>query len=358
MQSLLRWGIENSSSNADSSAAPSASTRRMTDLDPGIIDAILGRPDSELMKEALAKAQDASLDEDARLTALDDLEMLVENIDNANDLEKLGMWEPLQSLLGSPSDDVRIQALWVIGTAVQNNPSAQRAYLALGPFPTLLGYLSPSSRAPAQLRSKAIYALSSLLKHYAAALAPFEAADGWAALRGALSDSDIGVRRKTAFLLNTLLLSPAGGDASPSGTATTTAIRSEGTEPEAGAGGPNVHPNSHAALVADPRSADTAPATLRALRGHGLLSALVRELTVPTPHGPDGEEGGACDADLEEKLVRLLYTYVAVHKGTFEASEKQALKVFLDTKRAGQSESGGELGLDADELRALESALA
>ncbi|KAH9035694.1 nucleotide exchange factors-like protein [Lactarius hengduanensis] len=346
MQSLLRWGIENSSSNADSSSAPSVSAQRMAGLDPGIIDAILGRPDSELMKEALAKAQDASLDEDARLTALDNLEMLVENIDNANDLEKLGMWEPLQGLLGSPSDDVRVQALWVIGTAVQNNPSAQRAYLALEPFPTLLDLLFPSSRAPAQLRSKAIYALSGLLKHHAAAFAPFEAAGGWAALRGALSDSDIGVRRKTAFLLNTLLLSED----------TTTTI-SGGTDSEAGAG-PRVHPNSHAALVADPGSVDTAPATLRALRTDGLLPALVRELTVPTPHGPNGEEGGSCDADLEEKLVRLLHTYVAVHGGTFDVPEKHALKAFLDTKRAGQSEGGGELGLSADELGEFESALA
>ena len=48
----------------------------MTELDPGVIDAILGRPDSVLMKEALATARDASLDEDARLTALDDLEMV------------------------------------------------------------------------------------------------------------------------------------------------------------------------------------------------------------------------------------------------------------------------------------------
>ncbi|KAH9068074.1 nucleotide exchange factors-like protein [Lactarius deliciosus] len=317
MQSLLRWGIENSSSNVDSSAAPSVSAQRMAELDPGVIDAILGRPDSELMKEALAKAQDASLDEDARLTALDDLEMLVENIDNANDLEKLGMWEPLQGLLGSPSADVRVQALWVIGTAVQNNPSAQRAYLALGPFPTLLDFLSPSSRAPAQLRSKAIYALSGLLKHHAAALAPFEAAGGWAALRGALSAR---TRRRTD---------------------------SGSTDSEAGAG-PRVHPNSHAALVADPSLADTAPATLRALRTDGLLPAIVRELTVPTPHGPDGEEGGSCDADLEEKLVRLLHTYVAKH----------ALKAFLDTKRAGQSEGGGELGLGADELGVFESALA
>ena len=53
-----------------------ASPPQRTDLDPGIIDAILGKPDSELMKEALARAQDASLDEGARLTALDDLEMV------------------------------------------------------------------------------------------------------------------------------------------------------------------------------------------------------------------------------------------------------------------------------------------
>jgi hypothetical protein len=76
MQSLLRWGIENSRNSNDTASGVAPPSRR-TDLDPGIIDAILGRPDSELMKEALAKAQDASLDEDARLTALDDLEMVM-----------------------------------------------------------------------------------------------------------------------------------------------------------------------------------------------------------------------------------------------------------------------------------------
>jgi hypothetical protein len=60
-------------------------------------------------------------------------------------------------------------------------------YLMLDPLPTLLECLSPSSRAPAQLRSKVIFALLGLLKHHAAALAPFEAAGGWAALCGGLS---------------------------------------------------------------------------------------------------------------------------------------------------------------------------
>ena len=55
---------------------------------------------------------------------------------------------------------------------------------------------------------------------------------------------------------------------------------------------------------------------------------------------------------------RLLHTYVAVHGGTFDASEKLALKAFLDTKQAVRSEGGDELGLGADELQVLESALA
>ncbi len=147
MEQLLRWGIANSDPNA-----PPPQPR--TDLDPGIIDAILGKSDAELMKEALAVAVDEKRDEDERLQALDDFEMLIEQIDNANsecrspitmserektnlyaaaDLEKLKMWEPLQALLTSPtsSEAIQRQILWILGTAVQNNPAAQHSVSSL-----------------------------------------------------------------------------------------------------------------------------------------------------------------------------------------------------------------------------------
>jgi hsp70-interacting protein len=47
------------------------------------------------------------------------------------------MWAPLQDLLAAPSDDIKVQALWVIGTALQNNPAAQKAVRLLPPPPTL-----------------------------------------------------------------------------------------------------------------------------------------------------------------------------------------------------------------------------
>ena len=167
---------------------------------------------------------------------------LVEQIDNANseynrtsssptsrspdriDLEKLKMWEPLHALLLNSSPEIQRQTLWVLGTAVQNNPAAQHSvrcsvppflrlladllcvqYLALSPLPALLSFLTPTVRS-GKTRSKAVYALSSLLRHNAAAVVQMADAGGWAVLRDALQDSDITVRRKVAFLFSSLLI--------------------------------------------------------------------------------------------------------------------------------------------------------
>jgi hypothetical protein len=49
MESLLRWGIENST-DGNGSGAPQPPPQDISKLDPGIIDMILGRPDSVKMK--------------------------------------------------------------------------------------------------------------------------------------------------------------------------------------------------------------------------------------------------------------------------------------------------------------------
>lgn len=72
MESLLRWGIQNSTPLDPNRPPP----QPRTDLDPGIIDHILGKSDAVLMKEALVVAVDESQDQSARLQALDDFEMV------------------------------------------------------------------------------------------------------------------------------------------------------------------------------------------------------------------------------------------------------------------------------------------
>jgi len=74
MQSLLRWSIENSSA-LDSLPSDRPPPRR-DDLNPEIIDLLLGKPDAQLMKESVAIAVDTSKSEDERIDALDQLEMV------------------------------------------------------------------------------------------------------------------------------------------------------------------------------------------------------------------------------------------------------------------------------------------
>lgn len=354
MQSLLRWSIENSSTQ-DGTQSNTPAVRK--DLDPAVIDAILGRPDAELMKEDLSVALDSSRSEDDRVDALDHLEMLVEQIDNANDLKKLNMWEPLHSLLTSDTSPltVKVQALWVIGTALQNNPSAQDAYLALNPLPTLVSFLVSSPYSTLQTRSKAIYTLSGLLKHNAPAVKELGSSDveGWARLRDSLQDPDITVRRKTLFLLNTLLLPTSAPDA-PSNFHTP-----DSAPPTEGQQNP-IYPNSHAAHLHNPLRASTSRLTLDAFKEHGITGAVVDALTNPLPCGEDGEDEEG-DMEVEENGVRLLHTYVVICSEKLSRSETETLKTWLDQGK--EKEKGDEKRLaerfgNVNELSALIGKLA
>ncbi|RDB17617.1 Hsp70 nucleotide exchange factor FES1 [Hypsizygus marmoreus] len=384
MQSLLRWSIENSTplDSLPSDQPPPQS--RLKDLDPGIIDMILGRPDAELMKEDVAVAVDNTREEDDRVAALDHLEMLIEQIDNANNLEKLKLWEPLHSLLTSDSSTlpIKMQTLWVLGTATQNNPSAQDAYLSLKPLPALLSFLTPSPSSTLQTRSKAIYALSGLLKHNAPAVRELgnPNVDGWTKLRDALQDPEITVRRKTIFLLGTLLLPTSPVPHSPplllpappstaipssttlpsSTSTTTTAVGPAPNRPVTHnpalptPHNPPVFDNSHAAHAHDPSRAATSGIALDAVRAHGILGAIVAALTSPLPFGEDGEMSEA-DAVFEEQGVRLLHTYAILCHGPFEPAEKETLKGWLEAEKAkgGEKELADRWNLDELELKQL-----
>jgi len=364
MQSLLRWGIENSSQQtstgstavtvAEDSSTTSTSTAgagehappQPRQWDPELVQALLGRPDSELMKDALKVACDEGKDEETRLTALDDFEMLIEQIDNANNIDKMGMWKPIRQLLVSPtsSDEIRSNVLWIIGTAVQNNPLAQRAYLQLpdSPIASILSYLSPSESSSA-VRSKAIYALSGLLKHNADGVRALNAEGGWDILKSALEDPEIRVRRKVVFLLNSLLVRSEHENA----TANDAGVPLHG--PGVPASNAPVHPNSHASMTAE--SINTSSETARALQENDFLPKLVQGLVNPLPHGQDGDV--EVDDDFEEKLVRLLFTYITSTGGRLDAAESSQLREWLQERR----KEGKNWDLSESEFESLQKAL-
>ena len=88
MQSLLRWGIENSSPDS------SAPTRLQTTLDPGLIDHIMGPSPVQQMQDALAVATDDTMEEGE-----DEDEEDESNPPKATRMQALGNLEMVRSLL-------------------------------------------------------------------------------------------------------------------------------------------------------------------------------------------------------------------------------------------------------------------
>ncbi|GAD91482.1 conserved hypothetical protein [Paecilomyces variotii No. 5] len=168
MNNLLKWGIQNSSGTANSTTdnnASSGAAAPARGLDPQALAALLGGPsDADLMKEAMAALHSDEVDLDNKLTAFDNFEQLIETIDNANNMENLGLWTPLLELLKHDEKEMRKMAAWCVGTAVQNNEKAQDKLLVFNAIPTLVGM---STTDPDEaVRRKAVYALSSAVRNY------------------------------------------------------------------------------------------------------------------------------------------------------------------------------------------------
>ena len=166
MNNLLKWGIQNSEASQSDPNAPTPSPRG---LDPQTLSALFGGPsDADLMKAAMSALHDPEVDLENKLIAFDNFEQLLESIDNANNLEPMGLWTPLVGLLSHDEAEMRLMAAWCVGTAVQNNEKAQDRLVVLKALPTLVN-MATTDPAPAT-RKKAVYALSSASRNYQPAL--------------------------------------------------------------------------------------------------------------------------------------------------------------------------------------------
>ncbi|KAF2097437.1 putative Hsp70 nucleotide exchange factor [Rhizodiscina lignyota] len=167
LNNLLKWGIENSAASRDDSSARVNTDPPRTagsGLSPEALAALLGGPsDADRMRDAMVAILSPEVDLENKLTAWDNFEQLIENIDNANNMEQLGMWTPLVKELDNTEAECRRMACWCIGTAVQNNIKAQERLQAHDAIPKLVE-LSIEDETQA-VRKKAILALSSGIRN-------------------------------------------------------------------------------------------------------------------------------------------------------------------------------------------------
>ncbi|PLN79257.1 armadillo/beta-catenin-like repeat-containing protein [Aspergillus taichungensis] len=161
MNKMLKWSIQNSNPET---ADPSA-----RGLNPEMLSSLLGGPtDADLMKASMAALHSPEVDLENKLVAFDNFEQLIENIDNANNMEPMGLWTPLVELLQHDESDMRRMAAWCIGTAVQNNEKAQDKMVVFSAVPKLVA-IATSDADPAA-RKKSVYALSSAVRNYQPAM--------------------------------------------------------------------------------------------------------------------------------------------------------------------------------------------
>ena len=168
MNQLLKWSIEHSedpSSDPASTTDPKAERPSGRPLNPDALNALMGGPtDADLMKESMAAIVSPNITLVNKLVAFDNFEQLIENLDNANNMETLGLWSPLIQQLSSSEAELRRYAAWCLGTAVQNNVQSQSKLLSTDAIPTLIKLAIEDANE--QVRRKAIYALSSEIRNF------------------------------------------------------------------------------------------------------------------------------------------------------------------------------------------------
>jgi len=176
MSNLLAWSIENSAAAKESSqngtpeqTQPGSKGQEPRGLSQDAIRSLMGGPsDADLMKEAMHVIVNPESTLDSKLIAFDNLEQLIENLDNANNMQPLGLWTPLLNQLDHTEASVRKMAAWCVGTAVQNNEKCQAHFLSIGGVPRVAKMAVEDDDNGA--RRKAVYALSSTVRNFQAGM--------------------------------------------------------------------------------------------------------------------------------------------------------------------------------------------
>ncbi|KAF8099775.1 hypothetical protein N665_0237s0029 [Sinapis alba] len=209
LDGMLHWAIGHSDPATLKEAAKDAEKMSMDELQKRqvelkeLVEKLNMPSDGKLMQIAVSDLVNASLSLEDRHRALQELLILVEPIDNANDLSKSGGIKVVAGELNHSDSDVRKLAAWVLGKASQNNPFVQAQVLELGALTTLINMVNSTSTEEAV---KALFAVSALIRNNIAGHDMFYAAHGYIMLRDVMSNGslDIKLRRKAVFLVGDL----------------------------------------------------------------------------------------------------------------------------------------------------------
>lgn len=209
LDGMLQWAIGHSDPAKLKETAKSVQrlsddelTKRQIEIQE-LMERLKMPSDAELMRTAINDLNNSSISLEDRLHALEKLLVLVEPIDNANDLDKLGGLAAIITQLDNVEPVARKLAAWVLGKACQNNPVVQKRVLEFGTLPKLMKMVTSDFVEEA---IKAFFAVSALIRNNLRGQEKFYAQGGDLMLKDILKNStfDIRLRRKCIFLIGDL----------------------------------------------------------------------------------------------------------------------------------------------------------
>lgn len=161
---------------------------------------------TERMLACIKMIQDAEEDtEDGteqQVKAVSELQDWADDLDIANDFIKLNGMCIMPKLMGSEVSELRWRCLELLGVLAQNNPFVQSKLISLKLMPALLHMVDTDPNPT--VRTKAMYAVSCLVRSNAAAQADFVAAGGLQVLLNAVASSEDKLRIKATFLMTAI----------------------------------------------------------------------------------------------------------------------------------------------------------
>lgn len=173
MDKLLQWSIAQQSGDKEA-------MERIGKPDPKMLEQLFGGPDEPtLMKQAIIVLNNEEATEENKLVALENFEMLIENLDNANNIENMKLWPSIIAQLSNTNKEFQVLAASIVGIATQNNPNSQEAFLKHEDGLSTLVKLLADDKTPEDVLLKVLFAVSSLVRNCPAACDKFVQLGGW-----------------------------------------------------------------------------------------------------------------------------------------------------------------------------------
>lgn len=198
MEKLLQWSIAQLSGDKDA-------MEKIGKPDPKMLQQLFGGPDEPtLMNQAIMVVENPEATLEDKEVAFENFEMLIENLDNANNIENMKLWPHIiKQLLGEAP--LQVLAASIIGIATQNNPNSQEAFLKQEGGLEKLVELASSKHTPKPLLLKVFFAISCLVRNFAEGTAKFTKLDGWKVIDLSVSKDDHKLLLRKLSLVSALL---------------------------------------------------------------------------------------------------------------------------------------------------------